>query len=640
MKNNKVSLFDLIEEKRITLALAMGGVLTLAKIALAALVALFGLFWFWWYGPLERGILLNKGSLEASKTLSQSLPRMLQGGIKLPIYRSDVNQFDWWPILELAQSLPLRMQVEGIWSQFWPQLVRELIILSLLFGAGVALGLRRLYLQASRGSEDKHLRGAKFLSPKELQKEIKRHCRQVSLPFGAVKMPVVEESRHVLILGSSGTGKTVLLSDLLDGLLLRGERVVVHDYKGDMVQKFFNPDRDFLFNPFDQRSIGWSIFDAMELETDLESVAMTLIPRTNPKEPFFEDAARALLIAIFHQLLIEGKRSYARLKEVLALDRLGLLKLLAASPSEKVRSATVYLADKGVTASSVLSTLANHISFFSHLEDQPSFALEDWLQNDRGVIFLANHQKTKEALRPMLTLFLDTLAKKLLAQPDQHPKQLNKTVFLLDELGRMGRLDAIEDLLTQSRSKGGVVIASIQDLAQITALYGPEAKSTFLNNCGTKVCFSLASDQEARVLSEVFGEQEVERRQKSYSYGVQDHRDGAGSSILRAAERLVLPSEIQTLKPLHFYLRFPGFDLTQTQVKPKDRPDLNPPFVQRQGLGLSERYSPAVAQKPQNFVQETSAPMSFDGHKRCQLEQKTENPAPGGSDLELNNLKY
>jgi len=641
LKQKKVSFFDLIEEKRITLALAVGGFVSLLKIALAGLVALLGLLWFGLYGPQERGTIVSKGMLETSHGLSRSIPKMFHGSIKLTVFNGDLERYEKRSMADLASYPPITEYIEGRWASMLPQLVRDLIILGLLFLGFFSFGLRRLYSQAFKASKDQHLRGAKLLTPKALNKEIKRRKRQVSLPYGEIKMPVLEETRHVLVLGSSGTGKTVLLSDLLDELLRRGERIVVHDFKGDFVQRFFNPDRDYLYNPFDERSIGWSIFEAMELETDLESVAMTLIPRTNQKEPFFEDAARALLVAIFHQLFAEGNRTYARLKEVLALDRLGLLKLLSNSSSEKARAAKAYLSDKGVTASSVLSTLANHTAFFSHLQDQPTFGLEDWLRKERGVLFLANHQKTKEALRPMLTLFLDCLAKKLLAQPDQHPKQPNKTFFLLDELGRMGRLDAIEDLLTQSRSKGGVIIASIQDLAQITALYGPEAKTTFLNNCGTKVCFSLSSDQEAKTLSEVFGEQEVERRQKSYSYGVQEHRDGAGSAVMQTSERLVLPSEIQNLQPLHFYLRFPGFDLTltQTQVRPKDRPSLNQPFLQRPGLRLGERYSRDTEQ-PQTFAQRALTTLSQLEAKEPHPQQKAKDQGQNGSDPELTNLKY
>ena len=60
--------------------------------------------------------------------------------------------------------------------------------------------------------------------------------------------------------------------------------------------------------------------------------------------------------------------------------------------------------------------------------------------------------------------------------------------------------------------------------------------------------------------------------------------------MIQTTQRLVLASELLGLPPLELYLKLPGFDLTKTKVRPKERENLHPPLVQRKGLRLDELY--------------------------------------------------
>ena len=68
---------------------------------------------------------------------------------------------------------------------------------------------------------------------------------------------------HIFLLGSTGTGKSETLSNLIGGILDKhpGIKVIYADRKGEFFSKFGEPDKYILFNPFDARTVGWSLFN-------------------------------------------------------------------------------------------------------------------------------------------------------------------------------------------------------------------------------------------------------------------------------------------------------------------------------------------------------------------------------------------
>ncbi len=44
---------------------------------------------------------------------------------------------------------------------------------------------------------------------------------------------------------------------------------IVYDNKGEYFAEFFDPEKDMLFNPLDQRSLGWNLFNELCSYPDL-----------------------------------------------------------------------------------------------------------------------------------------------------------------------------------------------------------------------------------------------------------------------------------------------------------------------------------------------------------------------------------
>ena len=72
---------------------------------------------------------------------------------------------------------------------------------------------------------------------------VTRAYRLADIPF-----PPRSETQHTIVSGTTGSGKTVLISDLVAQIRHKGERCVLYDKMGSYTRKFFDPARDILLN--------------------------------------------------------------------------------------------------------------------------------------------------------------------------------------------------------------------------------------------------------------------------------------------------------------------------------------------------------------------------------------------------------
>ena len=95
--------------------------------------------------------------------------------------------------------------------------------------------------------------------------------------------------------GTTGSGKTVLISDIVEQIRRRGERCVIYDKMGSYTRSFFDPERDVLLNPLDARAPRWSPFFEARSPRDFDMMAAALIPQQKDTvDPFWVTAARQL----------------------------------------------------------------------------------------------------------------------------------------------------------------------------------------------------------------------------------------------------------------------------------------------------------------------------------------------------------
>src|SRR3984893_5227947 len=72
------------------------------------------------------------------------------------------------------------------------------------------------------------------------------------LELAGLAVRPADETKHFKIIGTTGTGKSTAITELLEGALERGDRAVFADPDGGYLARFHDRSRgDVILNPFD-----------------------------------------------------------------------------------------------------------------------------------------------------------------------------------------------------------------------------------------------------------------------------------------------------------------------------------------------------------------------------------------------------
>ena len=113
------------------------------------------------------------------------------------------------------------------------------------------------------------------------------------------------EMQHTLVIGANGTGKTVLISDVVEQIRERGDKAIIYDKKGDYTKWFYNPDKDKILNPFDRRGEEWNLLSEIEQIGNIKQIARAFIPEKNiyaEGNKIWDEAARIAFTGIVEKL--------------------------------------------------------------------------------------------------------------------------------------------------------------------------------------------------------------------------------------------------------------------------------------------------------------------------------------------------
>ena len=141
-----------------------------------------------------------------------------------------------------------------------------------------------------------------------------------------------------------------------------------------------------------------------------------------------------------------------------------------------------------------------------------------------------------------------------LKQPEDDTRRL---WFLLDELASYNQLPKLNEALSKLRKYGGCVVAALQDVAQLDAIYGT-AQARSLRNCFSTYIALRCEDPDTAdyAARRVGGEQEVEKERMSTTSAPQSRSQT--HSVEVAPRQAVLGSEISHLPDRAAYLKVSG----------------------------------------------------------------------------------
>jgi type IV secretory pathway TraG/TraD family ATPase VirD4 len=433
------------------------------------------------------------------------------------------------------------------------------LVLGVLAGFALADWIVRRYDTHFGGASFKRfLRGTRMISHRGLQERTHEPSKEQVL-VADTPIPTWLESLHLLVAGATGTGKTVALGQTIETILRRGDRLIIVDPNGTFLSRFFFAG-DVILNPFDKRSEGWSIFNELRDAYDFKRYALSVVPKglTDEAEEW-NGYARLLFQAATRKMASVGNT-----------DIFSLIKLLSAESDESLKE---FLADTEaeglfVGAKEALSSarfiLAKYLDPHQYLKDGGAFSIRRWLEDDAsGNLYVTWREDMLEALKPLVSTWVDILCTSILSLPES-PRR--RTWMVIDELDSLQKLPSLEDALTKGRKHGLRIVAGIQSTAQLERTNG-EKDATVLRSCFRNILVlggGRSDSKTAEDLSRSLGEHEVERETLGES---SSSRGGSRSRTTRIErERVVMPSEIQSLPELTGYVAFAG-DIPIARVK-------------------------------------------------------------------------
>ncbi len=441
-----------------------------------------------------------------------------------------------------------------------PYLIEQFGLLQLISGALLTTFILS-YLMLSSHNNNHVVRGAKIVTNRQLKAKLKKQPRlrnQPQLEIAGMPIPEEYENLGFFMFGSPGSGKTQAISQMVAILKQRTDfRAIVFDRNGEMLEKFYDPRRDLIFNPFDDRSVHWShVHEAAKPDT----MAAGLIPMESSSEPFFSKAGRVVMAELFRQTT-----NNQELWSLLRSDIPALSSFLSGTLAAR------YLGEERM-ATSILSTASNYCQFYSCLTQPQNNALSfyDWAaSNSRRWIFITLRENDSELLKPLHSLIFELMLKGLLSNEHRNIK----TAIVIDELGALNQLPSLNRLLSESRKYLVCPILGTQTEAQITKIYGKEDTRIILQGTKTKLILNCADPQTAETMANIIGKQEFIYTAKNRSHSHQTGRNGNGRTVtlneqLRESYA-VMPSQLQDLPKLRGYLKIASEPAALVKVKVK-----------------------------------------------------------------------
>ncbi len=235
----------------------------------------------------------------------------------------------------------------------------------------------------------------------------------------------------------------------------------------------------------------------------------------------WSDAAREILVVCVSTLqATKGDRwTWRDLHEIGTSSAEALLEMARLHHRDAVR---LLESPESRTTQSVLSTFQTHMNVVASLSDawrgdaNGRFAVSDWLHapTPHRPVILQHDSRHPELSSIWIGGVLGLLASHV-GSPSLAESRARRIWIFADEFPQLPRLNNFSTFLDLGRSKGVVAVICAQDLAQLRATYGHERADAWVGMIGTKIITRLNAGRGAEEASQLIGEQEIEREERS-----------------------------------------------------------------------------------------------------------------------------
>jgi hypothetical protein len=432
-------------------------------------------------------------------------------------------------------------------------------------GASAAVGLGGAWALAKQGAAGAaHRRGA-MISQAPLRKRLRDRVataehepspeRVPEVTLAGIPVAAADETKHFKLIGTTGTGKSTAVQELLAGALGRGDRAVIADPDYGYVRRFYDSRRgDVILNPFDSAALKWDLFGEITEAYDIDQLARSLIPDQGGADKSWREYARTFFTAVTQQARAGGETRIEELNRLLLIaDPEELRTLVQGTPAQSfLRESNARMFD------SIRSVTSSAVGSLEHVARQKAqlFSVREWVQQEkRGVLFMPYRAGQIAALRSSISAWMRLAIFEAMNQPEGD----QRLWFVVDELDALGPIDGLKDALARLRKFGGRCVLGLQSLAQVSGTYGTSEAQTIIENCGNTLILRCAASEHggtSHFASRLIGQREVVRTTVSRSRRPLQWLSSTTRAEHSSIEPAVLDSEIEQLPDLNGYLKF------------------------------------------------------------------------------------
>jgi Type IV secretion-system coupling protein DNA-binding domain len=384
------------------------------------------------------------------------------------------------------------------------------------------------------------------------------HTRQhAALTLAGLPIALLDETKHFKIIGTTGTGKSTAIRELLAGALGRGDRAIIADPDGGYLRRFKNTSRgDIILNPFEPDSRKWDLFGEINNPYDIDQLARSLLPDQGGPDRSWTSYARTFFTSVTRQAHEAGITDIRELYRLLVVaDAKELRGLLAGTPAQpflEEHNGRMFDSIRSVTSSAVGS-----LDYIAQQTADP-LSIRQWVRredNAAGVLFIPYKAGQIAALRSTVSAWMRLAIFEAMSQPEGD----QRLWFVVDELDALGQIDGLKDALARLRKFGGRTILGFQSIAQVSSTYGTGDAQTIVENCGNTLILRCSGSDHggtANFASRLIGQREVVRINRSRSRRPGDLLSSTTLSEHVGIEPAVMDSQIEQLPDLAGYLKF------------------------------------------------------------------------------------
>jgi hypothetical protein len=337
-----------------------------------------------------------------------------------------------------------------------------------------------------------------------------------------VQLTPVAEASNILVVGDQGSGKSAVIRGWAEQILVRRERSIIHDAKGDVLS-CAPIDKILLVAPHDARGWTWDIGRDVTNAQGARELAEKLVPSGSEQESMWSSGAKAILSGAIEALQCERKTDWgwANLFRFVFKSPKELRAALeaACAPSAHL----IELDDDGVANRTTLSlmltlwvaalTTIRPLAQAEVSSKERRFSVRDWLSERSGLprTIILQHNAEYPLLSTAISgLLVDVVCGKLLS-PSMPKRDRPWLHLILDELPVLGRLEQFPKLLNVGREKGAAAIVATQDWEQVLKLYQRHDAATLEARFKIKVVCKLGiSETRERVVRKYAGRRTIE----------------------------------------------------------------------------------------------------------------------------------